>query len=347
MFILKPIFRKCGHSAARIPAYFLVAMAVFCLALPALSEAQETQPGAVTDAERAALPEPGSVIDARDMLGLYVINPLDLVLIVVYGGDRQVGEYQKYVNSDGTVYLPFLEQDVQIGGMRLLDAEARLEDLAQSVIRDPRIVLTVVSSYTQTVSTYGKIASSTVELKAPMRILQLLARVGGPQQGAREDSVRVISMDGDIRYFNYREVNTNPDDDANFYLKAGDIVYVPGEDDFSVMVTGDVTDPGSYYLSNGDTLLDALLRAGSWDQNADLKNIRILRVTGGERAEVKKIDLSAIFNKGEIRRNYALADGDIIFVPTRKTPAFLQTATTVLTLLYTAITSYAVYLATK
>ena len=39
----------------------------------------------------------------------YVINPLDRLLIVVYASDKQTAEYQKYVQSDGTVYLPFIE----------------------------------------------------------------------------------------------------------------------------------------------------------------------------------------------------------------------------------------------
>ena len=252
----------------------------------------------------------------RDAASTYVISPLDQLLIVVYAGDKQTGEYQKFVQSDGAVYLPYLEQDVKIGGIMLLDAEKIIEELSRKVIREPRVVITVISSFSQYVFTYGKITNSSVPLNTPLRVLQLIARVGGPQEGAIEDSIRVISADGAVRYFNYRKVNRNPSTDDNFLLKPGDIVFVPGANDYMVQVMGEVRIAGQYSMKNGDRVLDALLRAGSWNTTAEIKKVRLLRVSRGKNI-IREVNLNGIFKNADSKQNYMLQNGDILFVPTK------------------------------
>lgn len=274
-----------------------------------------------------------ALAESREAMGTYVINPLDRLMIVVYAGERQLQELDEVVRSDGTVYLSFLEKDVTLGGMRIIEAENEIEKLARAFIKEPRIIITVSNSFAQTVSTYGKIRNIDVEIRAPLRILQLIAQAGGPLDEAKADSMRVISADGTVRFFNYERVNRNPNNVENFYLKPGDIVFVPGIEDFTVSVMGDVSRPGNFPMKKGDKLLDALVKAGSWGVNAELKNIRLLRVRVGRRVEVKKINLKEIFNEGDISLNYVLDDGDIIFVPSQKTQTYLSMIYTSVTLL--------------
>jgi polysaccharide export outer membrane protein len=277
-------------------------------------------------------------------ISTYVINPLDRLLIVVYASDKQTAEYEKYVQSDGTVYLPFIEQDVQIGGLMLLDAQRKLEELSRKYIKEPRVVITVISSFSQSVSTYGKISNRIVELNTPLRILQLIAKVGGPLENAIVDSIRVISTDGSVRLFNYRKVNRNPSSKENFLLKPGDIVFVPGADDFSVMVFGAVKNPGSYRLKSGDRVLDALMSAGSWAGTAEIKKLRILRIRVKGYTEVKEVNLNKIFDNADTRQNYILQDGDIIFVP-EKGAGFQPM--NILTMVYTILLAYNAWLAVR
>jgi len=288
-------------------------------------------------------PDGGSIPSASDMMKTYVINPLDRLTIVVYAGEKQSVEYEKFVQSDGTIYLPFLERDVEVGGMMILDAQKMIEELARTYIREPRIVITLMSSYSQSVSTYGRIANRIFELNTPVRVLQLIARAGGPLENAHEDSVRVISRDGSIRYFNYRKVNTNPTNEENFLLKPGDIVFVPGIEDFSVIVFGAVNQSGVYGLQHGQQLLDALVRAGSWVNDADIKNVRILRVGYKNKAEVLEINLKKIFNDGKSELNYVLQDGDMIYVPLSRTPQLLQLLSTFFGIISTIAYTYTLY----
>ncbi len=281
--------------------------------------------------------------NAQDMLGMYVINPLDQLVIVVYAGERKIGEYEEFVKSDGTVYLPFLERDVRLGDLRLLEAESLLERLSMNYIKSPRIVITVVSSTHQFVSTYGRIASRNVEIKTPIRVLQLIAQVGGPEEGAKADSIRVISLDGTIRYFNYERVNENPTEEGNFFLKPGDIVFVPSDEDYSVVVLGNVQNPGQFEMRYGQKILDAILAAGSWGAEADIENVRLLRTFDTGRSTVREIDVSKIFNDGRVEQNIALQDGDMVFIPTKRASALLQRTTMIIQLLQSMLTAYVVY----
>ncbi len=296
-----------------------------------------------------AVPEPSSgqetpsapELSGSGMVSTHVVNPLDKLLIVVYAGEIQTAEYQKVVQSDGSVYLPYLERDVQLGGLLLPEAERLLEELSRAVVREPRVVVTVLSSFAQSVFTYGRIANRAVDLNTPLRVLQLIAQVGGPLEGAIQDSIRVISNDGSVRLFDFRKANRNPDSEENFLLKAGDIVFVPTADDFTVMVFGEVGNAGAYRMQYGDRLLDALLKAGSWTSNADVRKLRLLRPGKSGRVETVQADLKRLFDRGDYRINHVLQDGDILYIPAKGSP-ILQPTYTFLSILYMMITGYAV-----
>ena len=109
------------------------------------------------------------------------------------------------------------------------------------------------------------------------------------------------------------------------------------------MVLGDVGTAGSFPLKEGANLLDAILKAGSWNSGADIKNVRVVRVVDGKKADVKKINLKKFFDKGSLTFNFALQDGDIIYVPRSRTLLIIQLTSSILSILYTVITSYAIF----
>jgi protein involved in polysaccharide export with SLBB domain len=308
--------------------------AVFAISVVLSLSAQETTSAAGNaGARRTAVDE---------NVPTYVLNPQDKVLIVVYAGEKQTGEYEKYVQSDGTVYLPYLEQDVKIGGLMLLDAQKMIEELSRKFIKEPRVVITMLSSFSQSVSTYGVIANRTVEIGTPIRVLQLLARVGGPLPGAIEDSIRVISGDGKVRLFNYRRVNKNPMLAENFLLNPGDIVFVPGADDYSIMVFGEVRTNGAFRMKQGDRVLDAMLRAGSWLAEADIRKVKVLRAKFRGGFETKNVDMKKLFDNADSKQNIVLQQGDIIYVPV-KPASFIQPINLIFGGIYTVLLAIATW----
>src|SRR5690554_6865488 len=76
-----------------------------------------------------------------------------------------------------------------------------------------------------------------------------------------------------------------------------------------IMVLGEVRNPGSYQLQPGDRVLDAVSRAGGFNQSASLQEIKLSR---GQ--EVIILDLQAINTGGSIIDNHRLQDGDVLFI---------------------------------
>lgn len=84
-------------------------------------------------------------------------------------------------------------------------------------------------------------------------------------------------------------------------------------------VVGDVASPGRLPITGGDTILEALQRAGGLIATADPSEIRLVRpARGGKPTKVYMIDFEAITERGEKRRNYQLFPDDRIIVGRNK-----------------------------
>lgn len=83
-----------------------------------------------------------------------------------------------------------------------------------------------------------------------------------------------------------------------------------------VFVLGEVGAPGQYLINKNMTLMDALTLAGTPTLRASRAKIRLIRATStASKPEIVKVDLNKITKKGELERDLALVDGDIIVVP--------------------------------
>jgi len=102
--------------------------------------------------------------------------------------------------------------------------------------------------------------------------------------------------------------------DVGHILSDGDVVFIP-DTRRQVAVMGEVAQPGVYAYTEGMTLMEVMAMAGGPSAKADLDRVRLYR---GERVEdalrLEVADDRLAF-EGDIKRNPALAPGDILFVP--------------------------------
>ena len=83
----------------------------------------------------------------------------------------------------------------------------------------------------------------------------------------------------------------------------------------SYFIQGDVYAPGKIPHTGKDTVLDAMNYAGGLIPTSDPKNIRLIRpARGGKPAQILKVDLEAITERGESDKNYQIFPGDRIVV---------------------------------
>jgi len=94
-------------------------------------------------------------------------------------------------------------------------------------------------------------------------------------------------------------------------MQPGDLVYIPDSADTMVYVLGAVHRPGAYRLTPDMSVMDALATAGGPNEDGQPNEIGVYRPA---RQAVERISLQNLMG-GRQRVNFALEEGDVIFVP--------------------------------
>jgi protein involved in polysaccharide export with SLBB domain len=82
-----------------------------------------------------------------------------------------------------------------------------------------------------------------------------------------------------------------------------------------VFVFGDVKKPGMIPMPRNMTVLQALATVDMYQETALLEEVRVIRGGDLARPHILMADLARAFTYGDMTRNLALEENDIIFVP--------------------------------
>lgn len=107
------------------------------------------------------------------------------------------------------------------------------------------------------------------------------------------------------------------DQEANAVLQPGDMMVVP-ESRNRFAVLGAVNNPGTFTLTDGLKIVDAVAMAGGPTGRGRLSNVILVRVEGGQTKRIE-VNLERAIAGRETDQNLALQTGDIVFVPDRVT----------------------------
>ncbi len=148
-----------------------------------------------------------------------------------------------------------------------------------------------------------------------MTVMEAIADAGNFDREKADLQDVTITHDGKTRplslYGVYHENNLA----NNITLHRGDSIFIPKVKD-RVYFLGEVNRIGYYNLKPGDHLLDALTQMGP-SHDADLSNIRVVKVSGNKKLySVQYVNIQAI-EKGDGKGNILLEPGEVIFVPKR------------------------------
>jgi polysaccharide export outer membrane protein len=81
-----------------------------------------------------------------------------------------------------------------------------------------------------------------------------------------------------------------------------------------VTVLGEIGRPATFPLSRRTRVVEAIGAVGDTTRFSNSDSIRLIRTSDGGKTEVFNIDLAAI-QRGDMRTNYVLQGGDLIYVP--------------------------------
>jgi polysaccharide export outer membrane protein len=204
--------------------------------------------------------------------------------------------------------------EVRVTGMSPSEAAAAIHDryLAAHYLNHPQVSVVVDQYATQNVTIIGEVRTpGAYAISTPRRILDVIALGGGLDPSA--DRNVVIERHGDQAH----PIHYNLANDADQAIKdqvlvnPGDTVVVPKAG--IVYVLGDVNRPGGFTMSNNASqlsMLEAVALAGGAARTAKLGHARLIRKVDHSETQISLGDIQ----KGT-RPDFAMAPGDILFVP--------------------------------
>ena len=321
------------HENARLRLLALAALT----AIISLSGCFNTSINAPASDQRRATPPPGgSLQNAYKNFGpsfasqqalvafdntpqaAYTIGPGDAITITVWGHPELSGKH--LVGPDGNIQLSFVGS-VNVGNLTADGASDKIDH----VLSDQYVgaIATVqIDDYTDNqVTVLGHVSNPGVQrFSADPTLLEALARAGVPSsQGATDSGQRSESFTrcaifrghDSVVWIDLRPLLRGDALALNIRLHRNDLIYVPDASDQLVYVMGQVSKPGAYELSSNMSFLDALALAGGPNDNAQPGKIVLARPSENFQ---QVIDLGQLI-KGGGDANYALQQGDIIYVP--------------------------------
>jgi polysaccharide export outer membrane protein len=179
----------------------------------------------------------------------------------------------------------------------------------------PNVTLGIDEYQANRITVLGRVLTPGVlKFERPPELLEALARAGSlPVLDKQATLTRCAIFRGRDRviWVDLQRLLNRGDLAYNIRLKPNDLVYIPDSFDTLVYVMGEVARPGAYRLTPDMSLMDALSQAGGPSEDADENDIALYR-PGSQATE--KAPMKSLLTADK-KVNYALQEGDVIYVP--------------------------------
>lgn len=245
----------------------------------------------------------------------YRLGPGDRFSFLVRGRE-DISLIDVVVAPDGLVSLPRVGV-FRIAGMTLPEATAYVRDKLVSFYEDPDVTLQMTRINNNKVYVLGRVATpGAVHFSGQGTLLEALSLAGGLPADTRLSFLsRCMIVRGNemLIWIDLRDLLENGNLAMNARLQNGDFIFIPQSEDQVAYVMGQVPRPGLLVLRSQMTLLDAVMQAGGLSANAAEDKVFLVRTVNGK-GHVDRIDFRQMVNQGDLRKNYVLKDGDIVYV---------------------------------
>jgi len=246
----------------------------------------------------------------------YRLGPGDVFSFLVRGRE-DISREEIIVSPDGDVSLPRVGI-FKVQGRTLRELTDEFIKYLTAYYDKPEVTLVMKQFNNNRVFVLGRVANpGAVKFQGKGTLLEALSLAGGlPTDQTKSFLSRCMIVRGDsmVMWIDLKELLERGNMALNARLQNGDVIFIPQSEDQLAYVLGEVKIPGVLALRSEMTLLDAVMSSGGPGKGANLREVFLVRTSQGKGA-VEKIDLSAIIGKGDFRKNYALRDGDLVYVP--------------------------------
>lgn len=261
----------------------------------------------VSFADRRLLAEFESEVDP-----VYLLGEGDHLSLSVW--DRREYEAKHVVGPDGRISIP-LAGSLRVSQLSRDEAAEVIARALRQYYTAPVVHLSVEQYMSNRITVLGRVQNpGAINFDKVPTILEVLARAGAlPVMDKQATLTRCAIFRGrdKVIWVDLKELLSHSDPAYNIRLKQNDLIYIPDSNDTSVYVMGAVARPGAYRLTPDMSLLDALSQAGGANEDAAAQQIAVYRPS---RKAVLRAPLGALMT-GDKKANFALEEGDIVYVP--------------------------------
>jgi polysaccharide export outer membrane protein len=243
------------------------------------------------------------------------------------------------VDERGLLHAP-LVGDIEVGGLSLTEAEARVETALQAFDRVVRVNVIVQASGGHRATVLGAVRNpGRMDVTPGMRLADLLAAAGGPLMAGITEHVEGADLAGAQLVRNGEavpvslELASAGDPLHNVRVRAGDHLYVPSARGATVTVLGEVSAPTIVGHRTGMRLTTALALAGGLAPDAHRSDIRVIRGSLAAPTVYRTSLRALVDGHGP---DVQLAPGDIVYVTRTRLAALRDVLSAVQPLLFTA-----------
>lgn len=233
----------------------------------------------------------------------YRLGPGDAVYIDIYGASQKTVE--STVSPDGFVTIEGFGP-VQVSGLTVAQANARLRSTLGSRYSSSKIKLTVGETRSIMVNVMGEVKTpGTYTLSAFATVFHALYMAGGTNDLGTLRNIKVYRNNRLVSVVDIYDYMLNGKLSGNVRLADNDVIVV-GPYDCLVNITGKVKRPMWYEMKKNESLGSVLKYAGGFTGDAYTKSVRVIRKTGKE---------YSVYNVEEFDMNsFHISDEDSIMV---------------------------------
>ena len=233
----------------------------------------------------------------------YRLGAGDAVIIDIYGASQKT--IQSTISPDGEVTIEGYGP-VNVAGLTVAQANARLRNTLGSRYRSSRVKLTVGQTKTIMVNVMGEVkAPGTYTLSAFATVFHALYMAGGTNDLGTLRNIKVYRNNRLVTVVDIYDYILNGKLTGNVRLSDNDVIVV-GPYDCLVTITGKVKRPMIYEMKKNESVNSLLKYSGGFAGDAYKKSVRVNRKTGREHSvfNVEEFDYSS----------FRIDDGDSVSV---------------------------------
>ncbi len=268
----------------------------------------------------------------------YRLQPEDILRIQIYN-EAQINALLP-IGRDGNISAPFVGI-VQVQGLTTSELEEKLAKLYTEKLRlrEPRVSVTI-ERFREIRASIGGLVSrpGTYGIRPGDTVVTLLNYGGGAlvdRANLKRTTLRRAASK-ELIPIDLQALLERADTSQNYEIQDGDELIIPEDQNNRVLILGAVASPGAYGFRDDMTLADAIsLARGEVPNRSKLSEITIIREMPGIPGRYLRLRANFVnfVRKGDNSQNVVLQRGDLIFVPTTKTPNINEIGNTLFTLL--------------